>query len=117
MAIASVLVHTFGRTIGTGMWNPLFLVTFPPQFFGAIYGITGLASVPTQYINIPMYDYIDNNDNGFAVMNYIFVPICSTFFALPVIVYILQMKYPEKNRERYYKISASVPTLKNKTVF
>ena len=58
--------------------------------------------MPTQFINIPMYEYIVENDD-FAVMNYIFVILFFGFFALPIMIYVILIKYPEKNKRRYSK--------------
>ena len=92
------------------MWNPFFFVAFPPQVFGFLSGLTMLASMPLQFLNVPMYNYIAANGD-FAVMNYIFVGLFIVFLSLPVVVYIILIKSPEKNKQRYIKkISTSEPS-------
>ena len=81
------------------MWNLLHLVIFPPQFFGMIYGITTLGSVPLLNINIPMSDYINNNDNGIEIMNYVLVLICSMLFAVPVLGFVAVIRYPDIEKD------------------
>merc|ERR1719431_368754 len=61
LAIVSVIIHTIGRVFGTGMFSPLFLQGFPPQFFSFIFGLTLLGSLPFQYLNIPMFNFISDN--------------------------------------------------------
>jgi len=73
-AIASVVIHTFGRVIGNGLWNPLLLSCLPTEHFGAVYGISTLLTLPVQMVNIPFYEFITANpENGFASANYILV--------------------------------------------
>ena len=104
MAIASVVLHTIARVCGSGMWNPLFLAVFPPQFFGIVFGIAALGSVPTQYINIAMYEYINKHEDGFALMNNVFVIIFSLVVGIPFLLYLLiryprEISQPESNSE------------------
>lgn len=35
-AIASVVIHTLGRVIGNGLWNPLLLSCLPTEHFGHV---------------------------------------------------------------------------------
>ena len=37
------------------------MASFPPAFFGFMYGITTIATTPMQFVNIPMYNYIQDN--------------------------------------------------------
>ena len=37
------------------------MASFPPTFFGFMYGITTIATTPMQFVNIPMYNYIQDN--------------------------------------------------------
>jgi len=58
-------------------------------------------SIPVQFLNVSIYNYIVKNGNDFAVMNYMFVGLFAIYFLLPVMVYIIVLKYPEKNLRRY----------------
>ena len=58
-AYATVVVHTIGRMWGTGCWNPLYYYIFPAEAYGLVFGFQTLGSLPFQYLNVPMFAYIE----------------------------------------------------------
>ena len=102
MALASVFIYIVGRIFGTGLWNPVFFVAFPPTLFGFVTGFHLLATMPSQFINLVMYNFIVENDD-FAIMNYIFVILFAGTLLIPFLMYLTLMKYPEKHKLRYLK--------------
>jgi len=85
--ILAVIFHTLGRMFGTGCFNVTYYYVFPPTHFGLVSGLLTLTSIPIQFINVPMFSFIQNNDYDFQTMNFVMAGLCSLVFLFPVVIW------------------------------
>ena len=69
-----VISHNIGHALIV-QWNPLYLILFPKEFYGWVYGSMHMISQTLALVNIPMLAYNTENDD-YGLMNYVLAGVC-----------------------------------------
>ena len=105
-AYAAVVVHTFARMFATIDTISLYYI-FPPTHFGLVQGILTLTSIPVQFINVPLFKYIQENNYDFQTMNFVLAGLSTLLFLYPLVIW---SRHIQKRNEYFDKQNSEIDT-------